>query len=170
MVFHLVLPEVLANILKFFPPEVIVFLLSMVPVIEHRGAIPLGIIILGMPWWSAFLFAALGNMVPIPFLLRFLSPVESWLRKYRSWDRFISFVYHRTFRRAESRMNRYRDEILVTFVAIPLPLTGGWHGSLIAFLFDIKFSKAMTLIWGGLWISAALVTAVTVFIPRAIGF
>ena len=161
----MVLEQEIASLLQFFPPVVIVFFISMMPVLEHLVAIPLGILYFNLPWWQVYVLSIAGNMVPMPVILRYLGDVERVLRKYHLWDRFFTFIYARAFRRAESRMNKYKTPILITFIAIPLPLTGGWSGVLTAFLFDVEFWTALVLILIGLMISGALVTILVLFLP-----
>ena len=168
MVILQALLELITDLLSFFPPAFVVFFISMIPVLEHRAGIPLGILHFGMPWWEAYSIAVLGNMVPMPLILKYLDPVENFLRKYRTWERFFDSLYKNAFRRAKSRMTKYRDEILISFIAVPIPMTGGWHGALIAFLFDIKIRKALLIILAGLIISGGIVTALSVFLPEVV--
>ena len=116
--------------------------ISMVPVIELRGAIPVGLR-LGMPFWTVFLTALIGNLLPVPILILFTRQVFEWLRKKSPLlERFVS----RMERKAEAKrelVDRYKFLGLFILVAIPLPGTGAWTGSLVAALLDIDFKKAV---------------------------
>jgi uncharacterized membrane protein len=153
--------ESIIDFLNWLPPWFVVIFISMIPFIELRGAIPVAILILGMPWWEAFILAVIGNMIPVPFILRHLGNVESWLRKYDRWDRFFTKLYAKTRARADEKIKRYEAIGVMFFVAIPLPFTGAWTGSLIAYLFDIKFKRSLLVVFLGVCIAGIIVTLLT---------
>ena len=128
------------------PPELSTFLIAMSPVFELRGAIPVAIGLYGLPVWSAYFFAVMGNLVPslsIP-LIGFLS---NWLsHRFSFFDRFFTWLFARTRSQHAKKFERYKDFALILFVAIPLPFTGVWTASLAAFVFGIPFSRAFPLL------------------------
>ncbi len=139
-------------------------LISMVPFIELRGSIPAA-----SYWkaglWSTFLWAVLGNLIPIPFILLLLGPVSDWLRRHsRTMDRFFTWLFARTRRKHSRSFERWRDLALCFFVAIPLPGTGAWSGALAAFVFGVPFRRAMVAITCGVLIAGVVVTLVVYFV------
>lgn len=131
------------------------------PIIELRGAIPLAIGRYHFTWYYAYLFSFIGNVLPVPFLLKFLEAIISLLSKVRFLDRLIQWFLAMTRRRGEI-VERYERFGLVLFVAIPLPITGAWTGSLLAFLMGLKFKHSLISIIAGVLIAGAIVTCVTV--------
>jgi len=139
-----------------------VFLLAMTPVGELRVAIPVALLVYNLNWLWAYFISIIGNMVPVIFILLFLSPVSRWLSKRLSFcDKFFNWLFERTRRKSSPRMEKYGAIALITFVAIPLPFTGAWTGSIGAFLFNIPFKKAFPLILLGVLISGAIMLLLT---------
>lgn len=135
-----------------------IFFLSMIPWLESRYVIPFAISSFGWDWWQAFPIAVAGNMLPVPFILLFFKFAEKFLRNYKFWTRIMDWLFSRTRRRADSKIRKYEYLGLILFVAIPLPFTGAWTGSLIAYLFDLKFSKSLLTIFIGVIIAASVMT------------
>ncbi len=135
-----------------------IFFLSMIPWLESRYVIPFAISSFGWDWWQAFPIAVAGNMLPVPFILLFFKFAEKFLRNYKFWTRIMDWLFSRTRRRANSKIQKYEYLGLILFVAIPLPFTGAWTGSLIAYLFDLKFSKSLLTIFIGVIIAASVMT------------
>ncbi len=149
--------------LEGIPPFLVVMIISMLPIFELRGGIPAGAA-LGMPVWQAAVFAVIGNMIPIPFILLFLGPASRWLSEHsRLMRRFFDWLFARTRRRQTKSFERWKEFALVIFVAIPLPITGAWTGSVAAFLFGIPFRVALPLIFFGVVIAAVVVSLATSF-------
>ncbi len=143
------------------PSRLLVFIVAMLPFSELRGAIPLAIAEYGMSPYEAYLLGVLGNLVPVVFLLHFLGPIEQRLRFIRVFDRFFDHLFHRTRKKHSERMDRYGALGLVTFVAIPLPVTGAWTGVAAAYVFDIKKRYAFPAITLGVIIAGFIVTIIT---------
>jgi len=133
----------------------------MIPWLESRYVIPFAISSLGWEWWQAFPLAVAGNMLPIPFILLFFRSFEKFLRNYKFWTRIMNRLFARTRKRADGKIRKYEYLGLILFVAIPLPFTGAWTGSLIAYLFDLKFSKSLITIFLGVIIAASVMTFLT---------
>jgi len=138
--------------------ELIVIIISALPIIELRGALPVAINVFGMPWYWAFLLAIIGNMLPVPILLLFLDSIAKTIGKVNSGKRFIDWVFERT-RRREKIIQRYERIGLMLFVAIPLPFTGAWTGSIAAFLMGQRFLYSFLSIFCGVLIAGAIVTS-----------
>lgn len=135
-----------------------VALLSALPITELRGAIPLALTIYKMPVFPAYIFAVLGNIVPAIFLLLFLKPFSEYLRRWHFFDIFFEWLFKRTRRNNQGKFEKYGALFLLFFVAIPLPVTGAWTGSVAAFVFGIRFWYAFPMIVGGVMIAGVIVT------------
>jgi len=133
-------------------------LISMLPIAELRGAIPIALTIYKMPVFWAYIFAVLGNIVPAIFLLLFLKPFSEYLRQWYCFDIFFEWLFKRTRRNTEKIFEKYGALFLLFFVAIPLPITGAWTGSAAAFVFGIRFWYAFPAILGGVLIAGIIVT------------
>lgn len=137
-----------------------VFGLAMIPVFELRGAIPVGVAA-GLPFWTVFLTAFLGNLLPVPFLILFTRRVFEWLRtKSALLERFVSRLERKAATK-EDLLKKYELLGLCILVAIPLPGTGAWTGSLVAAVFDIRLKHAFPAIALGVLIAGILVSVVT---------
>jgi uncharacterized membrane protein len=143
------------------PPHLVVFMAAMLPFSELRGAIPLAIGQYGINPVEAYIIGVLGNLVPVVFLLHFLGPIEQRLRFIRVFDRFFDHLFHRTRKKHSERIDRYGALGLVTFVAIPLPVTGAWTGVAAAYVFDIKKRYAFPAIVFGVLLAGVIVTLLT---------
>ena len=131
------------------------FLLSMVPVVELRGGIPLGLS-LGLTPLQSFLCAALGNMLPVPFLILLTRRVFARLHRSRRLSPYIRALERRGAEKADL-VRKYRLPGLIILVAIPLPGTGAWTGALVAALLDIRLKTAIPAIALGVLIAGGLV-------------
>lgn len=141
-----------------------VLLLSMVPLIEQRGAIPLGIIVYNLNPLAVFAVSFLGSLVPVPFILFFFSYIFEWLGKTRILKWFYDFI-ERKVEKGRGKVEKYEKWGLLIFVAIPLPTTGLWTGSMVAaFLKMDKKKSAVYIILGGL-VSAAVITGLSLIFP-----
>ncbi|MEA2054962.1 MAG: small multi-drug export protein [Candidatus Thermoplasmatota archaeon] len=142
----------------YVPDWLQVFFASLLPFFELRLSIPLGVLHLDMPWPEVFLISVIGNIIPVPFILKLFNPVETFLRRWRSWDKLFTWLFARTRRKTEKKIERWEVMGLIMFVAIPLPVTGAWTGSLAAYIFDLDFKKSIFYIFIGIVIAGAIVT------------
>lgn len=142
------------------PPEFVTLLIGSLPISEVRGAIPYGIILGDLSWQTAFLFGVIGNALPVLPLLLGLESVSNWLRRWRTWDRFFTWLFARTRRRGKL-IERYEILGLLLFVSIPLPVTGAWTGCAAAFVFGIRPKVAFPVVLCGILIAATVVTLAT---------
>ncbi len=135
-----------------------VFFCSMIPIIELRGAIPLGAG-LGLPWWQSYLIAVAGNMVPVPFILLFIRGVLDWMTRSRvAFFNRIGGWLHRKVDKNRAKIEKYSFWGVALFVAIPLPATGAWTGSLVAAMIDMKFWRAMLSALIGVMLAGVIMT------------
>ncbi|MFH1102025.1 MAG: small multi-drug export protein [Methanobacteriota archaeon] len=145
---------------EFLPPWFQIFFFSMIPWLEARYVIPFALAS-GWDWWQAFPLSVAGNMLPVPFILLFFHLVEKFLRKYKAWAGFMDRLFAYTRKRANNKIKRYEFWGLLFFVALPVPFTGAWTGSLIAYLFDLRFFKSLLSIFLGVLIAASIMTVIT---------
>ncbi|MBN2110463.1 MAG: small multi-drug export protein [Methanosarcinaceae archaeon] len=151
----------LIEILSSVPDWMATIIISAIPIAELRGSIPVAIHVYGMAPESAYLLAVLGNMLPVVPLLLFLEPVSIYLRQFRLFDMFFSWLFGRTHRNHTERFEKYGTMALTLFVAVPLPVTGAWTGCAAAFVFGIKFRHALPAILAGVMIAGLIVSFVT---------
>jgi len=149
----------LVEALNGLPPSLVVLLISMTPISELRGGIPVGMGIYGMQASQAYIFGVLGNLVPVLPLLLLLEPVEKKLRRLHLFDMFFDRLFARTRRRMEASYEKYGALALMFFVAIPLPVTGAWTGCAAAYVFGIKFKHSFPAILAGVLIAGVVVTS-----------
>jgi len=138
-----------------------VLLVAALPVSELRGAIPVAIGVYGFDPVMAYLVGVLGNVLPVPILLKLLGPITAVLRRSGLCDRLLGWLFEHTRRRHSPMIERLGAIALVLFVAVPLPATGAWTGALIAHVFGIPFKYALPLIALGVCIAGILVTLAT---------
>jgi len=134
--------------------------ISTLPIVELRGAIPAGVVAFEMPWWKVYLVAVVGNMLPIPFILLLLGPVSDFLMRFPAGKRFFEWLFART-RKKSAKIEKYEALGLTLFVAIPLPVTGGWTGAMAAFLMGVPFGKSMLYILMGVMIAGVIMTVLS---------
>ena len=140
-------------------PELSTFVSAMLPITELRLAIPLGIEVFGLPPIKTAIIAILGNIVPILLLLLMYGPVTDFLmEKSKFFNNFFTKLFKKTRHKHTHKFNKYGALFLIFFVAVPLPGSGGWTGSLIAYLFGVPYKYAILLITIGLICSGIIVT------------
>lgn len=122
--------------------ELIVFIISMVPILELRGGLlAAGPAFLDIPTWRAIPICIIGNLIPIPFILLLIRPIFAWLRRTKLFRSLVEKLEAKAMSKS-SQIEKYEFWGLVLFVGIPLPGTGAWTGSLIASLLGIDWKKA----------------------------
>lgn len=130
------------------------------PICELRCAIPWAVLKYEFPWYYAFLVAIIGNMLPVPFILLFLNFLSRLLSKISSFEKMLKWLFDRVRRRGRI-IERYKYIGLMLFVAIPLPITGAWTGSIAAVLFGLEFKNTLLFIFFGILIAGTIVTLAT---------
>ena len=135
------------------------FCISMLPVVELRGGIPVGAA-MGLPFWAVYPVCILGNLLPAPFLILFAKTVLQKLATLPKVGGFFSRLIRRADEKAE-QIGKYEKWGLFLLVAIPLPGTGAWTGALVATLFDIRIGVALPAILAGVLIAGGVMTAVS---------
>ena len=132
---------------------------AMVPVLELRGAIPVGVAA-GLPPAVACAVAIVGNLVPVPFIMLLVRRIFNWLRFTRFFGPKIEWLERRAHLKGRL-VRKYRLPGLIILVGVPLPGTGAWTGALVAALLDIRMRHALPAILLGLIVAGAITTAVT---------
>lgn len=141
-----------------------VFLLSMVPLIEQRGAIPLGILVYQINPFLIFILSLLGSFVPAPFIYLFFNAIFEWMKKIRQLNKFTNFI-DKKVQHGSKKLEKYKEIGLITFVGIPLPTTGLWTGTAISAFMGLDFKKSMVCVFIGGVISATIITLLCVIAP-----
>lgn len=141
------------------PSEIIVFIISMLPILELRGGL-IAAKLMGVSFAKAFAICYVGNMLPIPFILLFIRKIFMWLKKYEKTQALINKLEVRSMRKADN-VKKYRLWGLFLFVAIPLPGTGAWTGALIADLLDIRIRHSFPTIAMGVLVAGLIISALS---------
>ena len=140
--------------------EFIVFLISMIPLLELRGSI-LAAGFLKMDFVPTYIAAVLGNMLPIPFILLFIEKIFAWMKTTKYFHKFPDWCEKKAMSKS-AQIEKYGYFGLFLFVAIPLPGTGAWTGSLLSVLFGMKGKKSFLFIFLGV-LTAGLVMSLLAF-------
>ena len=145
----------LKEILNFLSIELTVMLTAALPIIELRGAIPVGIS-LGLSPIHATLISLVGSMIPVPFILFTIRPIFNYLKKTKLLKKLVHKLTDKSLNKS-GNIQKYGAWGLLVFVAIPLPGTGVWSGSLAAALLDMRFKWAFPAILVGNIIAAVII-------------
>lgn len=141
----------------------------MVPLIEQRGAIPVGIIGYGLnPFW-VFFVSLIGSYVPAPFIFLFFNKILNWMKTIKQFDKITNFI-DKKVQKGAKKVEGYMEAGLITFVGIPLPTTGLWTGSAVAAFLGLDFKKSMACVFVGGVISATIITTLSIVAPKLFGF
>ena len=150
-----------------FKKYFIIFIISMVPILELRGGL-IAAALLKVNFFTAIIICILGNLIPIPFILLFITPIFRWLKRTKLFKPLVEKLEKKSMSKSD-QIKKYEFLGLVLFVGIPLPGTGAWTGSLIASLLDIKFKKAFPAIICGLILATIIMSTLSYGIPWFLG-
>ncbi len=139
-------------------------LLAATPIIEQRGAIPYGFV-QGMPPILIFFLSLLGSLIPVPIILFFFNHLYEWLDKIPKFHRLVA-ILDRKIDKNRAKFDKYKEIGLISFIAIPLPTTGLWTGSMIAAFLKLDFKRSLICAFVGGTISAAIITILSMWLPR----
>ena len=144
----------------FFGKIVMTFFLSMVPVLELRGAIPIATAA-GLELWLVICVSIIGNMVPVPFIIIFIRKIFEWLRTLNpGFDKLVTH-FEQKAEKHKVTVDRYKFWGLFVLVAIPLPGTGAWTGALVAAMMEMRLKDAVPAIFMGVVGAGIIVAMVT---------
>ena len=132
---------------------------AMMPILEIRGAIPVGVAS-GLDPWLAFAVGFVGNMLPIPILILLTRKVIEWLKKHNMLVKLTAWLENKGSKGAQ-KVQKYSFWGLFILVAIPLPGTGAWTGALVASLLDMRLKRALPAIAMGVAVAGLIVSLVT---------
>lgn len=140
------------------PKELIVFIISMVPILELRGSL-LAAGFLQMEFLSTYIIAVIGNILPIPFILLFIDKIFLWLKKTKL-KTMVEKLENKALSKSD-QIKKYGKLGLFLFVAIPLPGTGAWTGALIASLFRMKIKDSLPWIFLGVIVAGLIMSLIS---------
>ncbi|MBD5119042.1 MAG: small multi-drug export protein [Clostridiales bacterium] len=132
----------------------------MIPVVELRGGIPFGVAA-GLPVWAAFLAAMIGNLIPVPFIIVYIRRILQWTRKKLPRLNSLVDALERKAHLKGRRVTKYKYLGLAIFVAIPLPGTGAWTGSLAAAFLDMPLRRAIPSVIAGVVVAGLAISILT---------
>lgn len=146
---------ILTKLLNFLTIEFTVMFVAALPIIELRGAIPVGIS-LGLSPIHATILSFIGSMIPVPFILFTIRPIFNYLKATKTFKKLIHKLTDRSMS-GSGRIQKYGFWGLLLFVSLPLPGTGVWSGSLAAALLDMRFKWAFPTIFIGNLIAGIII-------------
>lgn len=145
-----------------------VFIWSMIPIVEQKGAIILGINKYNLNPALVFIISLLGSLFPVPFILLFFNKIFSWMKKYKIFS-FINNIIDKKISKNSVKVVRYKEIALIIFIGIPLPTTGLWSGSAVAAFLKLDFKRSLICsVLGGI-ISGTIITIMCISVPWALG-
>lgn len=156
---------------QFLPKEIAVLIISMVPLIELRGAVPVGVG-LQLPVWKVMLIAIVGNMIPVPFIFLFARKILVWGADKPVIGRFFKWCLEKGEKGGKKLEETAKSGLyiaLLLFVGIPLPGTGAWTGTLAASILDMDFKKSIGAVMGGVVLAGVIMLAVSLLGFGAVG-
>lgn len=140
---------------------ILTMLVSMVPIIELRGGVPFGVAVLGLPSYLAFPAAVIGNVLPAPFIIVYIRRIFYWMRHHMPRLNGLVDSLEKKAHLKGQKVLRYQSLGLWLFVAIPLPGTGAWTGSLAAAFLDMRLKKALPAVILGVITAGCIMLALT---------
>ncbi|MBR0479878.1 small multi-drug export protein [Candidatus Saccharibacteria bacterium] len=152
----------------------IVFLISMVPLVELRGAIPVAVAMgLALPEWAILIIAIIGNILPVPLIYFFARKVLEWgsEKKWRPFKKFCDFCLKKGEKAGAKLLEKTKGGVYVAlflFVAIPIPGTGAWTGTLAASLLKLDFKKSILAISLGVLTAGLIMLAISLGLFKVI--
>lgn len=149
------------NLMGKVSNEVIIFLISMVPILELRGGLlAASPALLNVPILRAIPICIIGNFIPVPFILLFIKAIFNWMKKFEKLGKIAVWFENKAMNKKD-RIEKYEFWGLVLFVGIPLPGTGAWTGSLIAALLNIDFKKAIAAVCIGIMLATVIMSCIS---------
>ena len=147
------------NLSGHLSKDAIVFIISMIPILELRGGM-LAASLLKISMVKGIVLCVIGNIIPVPFILLFITPIFNWMKGTRIFKPMVEKMETKALKKRD-QVEKYEFWGLVAFVGIPLPGTGAWTGALIAALLGIRFRKAFPAIVIGVCLAACIMTIIS---------
>ena len=142
-----------------FSKELIVFIISMIPILELRGGL-LAASFFQIEMIKGIIICVIGNIIPVPFILLLITPIFRWLKSTKIFLPLVEKLENKAMSKKDT-IEKYEFWGLVIFVGIPLPGTGAWTGALIASMLEIKFRKAFPAIILGIIMATVIMTVIS---------
>lgn len=149
--------QVISNYLSIMPDWLQLIIMSMIPVVELRGAIPWGLFFLHTSPLMTYLLCVFGSIIPAPFILLFFQSILKWMRHSRIFKRFAQWLDDKA-EKGKKKIEKYEFWGLMIFVAIPLPGTGVWTGCLAASAMEMSLKRGLLSCFLGSAIAGVIVT------------
>jgi uncharacterized membrane protein len=148
----------------------VTFFISMTPIIELRGAIPVAVSALHLSYFEAFLISIIGNTIPIWFIIKYAGPIFRFLGKIPFLKKLLDKISENTTKKIEknTKLQTYTALALFLFVAIPLPGTGAWTGSLVANFLNLPVKKSFIPIFLGVIAAGIIILSATAIVSGSI--
>lgn len=153
------LVKIVENFRNVFSKETIVFIISLLPILELRGGL-IAAALLKLDYLKAIVISVIGNILPIPFILLFLNKIFAFMEKW-SFTKKIALFFKNKAIKHKPQIDKYGFWGLVLFVGIPLPGTGAWTGSLVASVFHMDIKKASIAIFLGIILALIIMSVVS---------
>lgn len=147
------------NLSGILSKEAIVFLISLMPILELRGGL-LAASLLNLPYLQALIICVIGNVLPIPFILLFINKVLDWMEIWKPTQKLARWLREKADKN-KGQIETYGFWGLLLFVGIPLPGTGAWTGALVASLLHMKLKKSFPAIMLGVALAAAIMSIIS---------
>ena len=149
--------------LPIFFKYIVTAIIGMTPVIEIRGAIPIGVATFNLSYLEAFIASFIGNIIPIYFIVKFIRPLFDFFGRWKIFKVIIDFATNKATKKIEEskKLQNFVSHGLFLFVAIPIPTTGAWVGSLIANFLNLPVKKAFPPLALGVFVAGLIVLFVT---------
>ena len=151
------LRDFLVRNLDFLPPEIVVIVVSAMPILELRGGLPLAYLYYDFSILKSAGLSVVGNLFPIIPLLLLFQPISNWLMRFKWYEKMYNWLHQRTMKKSKN-VERYGAIGLILFTAIPFPTTGAYSASVAAAIFAIRFRYSLISIGAGVVIAAFVVS------------
>lgn len=159
--------ETLVNSIVSFmggvPAELVVFIISLFPILECRGGM-IAASLLGVDYWLAVIISVIGNILPIPFIFLFIEKIFNLMKKTKHLGKLVNKIEAKAMKQS-AKVTKYKRWGLLLFVGIPLPGTGAWTGALIAVLLKLNLKDSVISILLGVIMAMAIMSFITYGIP-----
>ena len=153
----------ITGMLGGFPAELVVFIISLFPILECRGGL-IAASLLGVNFWLALIISVVGNLLPIPFIFMFIEKIFELLKKTKHIGKLIIKLENKAMSKSD-KITKYKRFGLLLFVGIPLPGTGAWTGALIAVLLKLNLKDSIISILLGVLMATGIMSFISYGIP-----
>ncbi len=157
------LVNTMVGFLGGFPAELVVFIISLFPILECRGGM-IAASLLGVNYWLALVISIAGNLLPIPFIFMFIEKVFELMKRTKFLGKLVNKIEAKAMSKSD-KITKYKKFGLLLFVGIPLPGTGAWTGALIAVLLKLNLKDSVISILLGVLMAAGIMSFISYGLP-----